>query len=111
MRPPWKLPRACMAASLMIRMGLPRDFSKLKRVHPGPRCLGSLMMRPLRTGAGNPIETASKLQSCTSGFIWATISRGVRSGPDLNFCFSQREIINFTFEPPTSMARIFSFTP
>src|SRR5258707_8554815 len=32
------------------------------------------------------------------------------SGPDLNFRRCAREIITFTFDPPTSMTRIFFFT-
>ena len=64
-------------------------------------------MRPSRTGDGNPIEIASNFQSETNGLIWAIISRGVNFGPDLNFRFSRRETISFTFEPPMSMTRIF----
>src|SRR5437899_947110 len=55
MRSPRKLPRACMAASLMMRIGLPSDFSRSPRVHPEPRCFGSLMRYlaelPLRLSA------------------------------------------------------------
>src|SRR5207244_7333133 len=80
MRPPRKLPNACIAASLMMRIGLPNAFSRLKRVHPGPKFLGSLMMRPFRTGAGNHIETAADFQSFSSGFILLSISRGARIG-------------------------------
>src|SRR6476659_9006791 len=94
----------------MIRTGLPNDFSKLNRVHPAPRCFGSVMIQPLRTGAGNPIEIASNVQSFTSDLSWATSSRGVISGPDVNFRRCAREIITFTFDPPTSMTRIFFFT-
>src|SRR5438034_2965981 len=93
-----------------MRIGLPNDFSKLNRVQPGPRCFGSLMIQPLRTGAGNPIEIASNVQSCNSELSWVTSSRGVISGPDLNFRRCAREIISFTFDPPTSMTRIFFFT-
>jgi hypothetical protein len=64
---------------------------------------------PLRTGEGNPSEIASNFQSATSGLIWSTIARGVNFRPDLNFLLSAREIISFTFEPPTSITRIFFF--
>src|SRR5712675_3231105 len=93
-----------------MRTGLPNDFSKLNRVQPSPRCFGSFMIQPLRTGAGNPIEIASNVQSCNSELSWVTSSRGVISGPDLNFRRWAREIITFTFDPPTSMTRIFFFT-
>jgi hypothetical protein len=63
----------------------------------------------LRTGEGNPSETASNSQSATSGLIWFTIARGVNFRPDLNFLLSAREIISFTFEPPTSITRILFF--
>src|SRR5215216_5548868 len=106
MRRPRKLPSACMAASLMMRTGLPNDFSKLKRVQPEPRCFGSQTIQPFRTGDGNPIEIVWKVQSCTSDLIRATISRGVISGPDLNFRRCAGEIIAFTLEPPMSMTRI-----
>src|SRR6266545_3008652 len=98
-----------MAASLMMRTGLPSAFSKLNLTQPWPRCFGSLTILPLRTGAGNPSEIASNFQSATSGLIWSTIARGVNFRPDLNFLFSVREIISFTFEPPTSMTRILFF--
>ena len=66
-------------------------------------------MRPSRTGAGNPIEMALNFQSLTNGFISATIARGVKFGPDLNFRLLRREIINLTLEPPMSITRIFFF--
>src|SRR5262245_43226636 len=94
----------------MMRTGLPNDFSKLNRAQPGPRCFGSVMIQPFRTGAGNPIEIASNVQSCNSDLSWVTSARGVISGPDLNFRRSSRDIIAFTFEPPTSMTRIRLFT-
>ena len=52
---------------------------------------------------------APNFHSATNGLIWATIARGVNFRPDLNFLLSEREIISFTFEPPTSMTRIFLF--
>src|SRR5690349_9040434 len=93
-----------------MRTGLPNDFSKLKRVQPGPRCFGSVMIQPLQMGAGNPMETASNLQSRNRGLSSLTISRGVIAGPDLNFRRWAREIITFTFEPPISITTIFFFT-
>src|SRR5262249_46958677 len=93
-----------------MRTGLPNDFSKLNRAHPGPRCFGSHMIQPLRTGAGNPIEIASNVQSCNSDLSSVTSSRGVISGPDLNFRRCAREIITFTLDPPISMTRILFFT-
>src|ERR1051325_8278763 len=93
-----------------MRTGLPNDFSKLNRDQPAPRCFGSLTIQPLRTGAGNPIEIASKVQPRTNDLSSVTRSRGVMSGPDLNFRRCEREIITFTFDPPTSMTRIFFFT-
>ena len=98
-----------MAASLIRRTGLPSAFSKLNPTQPWPRCFGSLTMRPLDTSDGNPIEMQSNFQSAISGLIWDTISRGVMRGPDLNFRFFAREIINFTCVPPTSISKIFFF--
>src|SRR5438067_12542488 len=68
------------------------------------------MIRPLPAGAGNPIGIASNVQSCNNDLGLFTRSRGVISGPDLNFRRCAREIISFTFDPPTSMMRIFFFT-
>ena len=98
-----------MAASLMMRTGLPSAFLKLNPTQPRPRCFGSLTILPFRTGEGNPIEIASNSQSATRGLISFTIARGVNFRPDLNFLLSPREIISFTFEPPTSITRIFFF--
>src|SRR5215475_8500971 len=98
-----------MAASLMMRTGLPSALSKLNPTQSWPRCFGSLTILPLRTGEGNPSETTSNFQSATSGLIAVTIARGVNFRPDLNFLLSVREIISFTFEPPTSMTRILFF--
>src|SRR4030095_3066579 len=98
-----------MAASLMMRTGLPSAFSKLNPTHPRPRCFGSLTILRLRTGEGNPSEIASNSQSATSGLIWLIIAPGVNFRPDLNFLLSAREIISFTFEPPTSITRILFF--
>ena len=98
-----------MAASFIMRTGLPNAFLKSNPTQPLPRCLGSLRILPSRTGEGNPIEMASNSQSETKGLIWATIARGVNLAPDLNFLLSAREIISFTFEPPTSMTRTFFF--
>src|SRR5438094_8767626 len=98
-----------MAASLIMRTGLRSALSKLNPTQPRPRCFGSLTILPLRTGEGNPSEMASNCQSATSGLIWFTIARGVSFRPDLNFLLSVREIISFTFEPPTSITRILFF--
>ena len=98
-----------MAASLMMRTGLRSAFLKSNPTQPLPRCFGSLAILPSRTGEGNPSDTASNFQSATSGLIWFTISRGVSFPPDLTFLLSEREIISFTFEPPTSMTRILFF--
>jgi hypothetical protein len=85
---------------------LRKAFSKSKLTHPLPKFFGSLRIRPSRTGAGNPMEMASNSQSLTNGLICGTSSRGVKVRPDLNFRFSAREIISFTFEPPMSMTNI-----
>src|ERR1044072_4229467 len=98
-----------MAASLMMGIGLPSAFSNLNPTQPLPKCFGSLTILPLRTGGGNPCEIGPNFQSATSGLIWSPIGRGVNFRPDLNFLRSPREIISFTFEPPTSMTRIFFF--
>jgi len=98
-----------MAASLMMRTGLPSAFSKLNPTQPLPRRFGSVTILLSRTGEGNPIEMALNFQSATSGLIWSTIARGVNFRPDLNFLLSVREIISFTFEPPMSMTRTFFF--
>ena len=93
----------------MMRTGLPSAFLKLYPTQPRPRCFGSLTILPSRTGEGNPSEIALNFQSATSGLISFTIARGVNFRPDLNFLLSPREIISFTFEPPTSMTRILFF--
>src|SRR6266498_4036444 len=98
-----------MAASLMMRTGLPSAFSKLNLTQPWPRCFGSLTILPLRTGEGNPSEMASNSQSATRGLIRSTIARGVNFRPDLNFLLSGRKIISFTFEKTTSMMRFLYF--
>src|SRR5262249_52791289 len=84
-------------------------FWKSNPTQPRPRCFGSLMILPLCTGEGNPSEMLSNSQSVTSSLISSTIARGVSFPPDLNFLLSAREIISFTFEPPTSMTRILFF--
>ena len=77
----------------MMRTGLPSAFLKSNLTQPLPRCFGSLTILPLRTGEGNPSETASNSQSATSGLIWFTIAPGVNFPPDLNFLLAAREII------------------
>ena len=54
-------------------------------------------------------KSASNFQSATNGLIWFTIAPGVNFRPDLNFLLAAREIISFTFEPPTSITRILFF--
>src|SRR5262249_35672908 len=94
-----------MAASLMMRTGLRNAFLKSNPTQPLPRCFGSITILPSRTGEGNPSETASNSQSATSGLISFASARGVSFCPDLIFLLSAREIISFTFDPPTSTTR------
>ena len=56
-----------------------------------------------------PSSFVALAANATNGLIWATIARGVNFRPDLNFRLWAREIISFTFDPPTSMTRIFFF--
>src|SRR6059058_642592 len=85
-----------MAASLMTRTGLPKAFSRLKRVQPLPRFFGSVRMRPFLTGAGKPTETTSYFQSSSlpRSIPWSW--RGVRPGPEVNLRRSSRENMALT---------------
>src|SRR5438045_1712055 len=96
-----------MAASLIRRTGLLNAFSKLNRVQPLPRFLGSDKRRPFLIGAGKPTETASNFQSERFSRTLSRRWRGVRSGPDSILRRSARESIIFTLVPPMSTTRIF----
>ena len=91
----------------MTRVGLPNDFWKFQPIQPLARFFGSFIIRPFFTGAGKPIETASKSQSAATSLILATNSFGLNFGPESNFRFSSGEIIIFTWVPPISTTRIF----
>src|SRR2546430_10108031 len=66
-------------------------------------------MRPLRTGAGTPIEIAVKSQSPTASLNLATNSFGFIRAPEANLRWSRSDISNFTFVPPISTTRTFFF--
>src|ERR1700730_6757792 len=98
-----------MAASLIRCTGLPNAFAQLNPTHPLPRCFGSRIMRLSRTGAGNPIDTASNFQSPTVCLNRLTNSRGLRFGPESNCRELLSDRSSFTWVPPMSATRIFFF--
>src|SRR5438046_6189149 len=62
-----------MAASLITRTGFASALAKLKPAQPLAKCFGSFVMRPLRTGAGKPIETTSNFPPRTVSLSSAII--------------------------------------
>src|SRR6266404_9784758 len=96
-----------MAASLIRRTGFLNAFSKLNRVQPLPRFLGSHKSRPFLMAAGKPTETTSNFQSERFSRTTSRRQRGVRSGPDSILRRTARESIIFILVPPMSTTRIF----
>src|ERR1041385_678175 len=100
-----------MAASLITCTGLPSAWRKSNPTQPLPRCFGSLTICPPRTGAGKPIEIASKLQSAALRLICATNCFGRMVEPESNMRRSRGDIRSFTWVPPMSTTRTFFFIP
>src|SRR5262245_4143006 len=98
-----------MAASLTMRTGIPRARAKLKCTQSLPRCFGFRRIRPLRTGAGKPIETTSNFQPFTVSLNFARNCLGVIRGPDANSRSTRSDIRSFTKVPPISTTRILLF--
>src|ERR1043166_1154860 len=98
-----------MAASLTIRTGIPKDRAKLKRIQPLPRCFGFRRIRPLRIGAGNPIDATSNFQPLTVSLNLATNCFGVILGPEANSRSTRSDISSLTKLPPISTTRILLF--
>src|SRR5690348_13142516 len=95
-----------MAASFMSFVGRPSAASKSKSTQPVPRLKGSRATRPPKTGAGTPTEITLNFQSRVRSSTPATISSGVRLGPEGKRRRSLSPFTSiFTREPPTSTAR------
>src|SRR5438105_3304416 len=96
-----------MAASFMIRTGLPNAAAKLNPTHPDPRFGGSDWGPASPTRPGIPSDTASKAQSAVISSTAATMSCGVMPGPVGWRRGSDRpDASTLTRDPPTSIARI-----
>ena len=98
-----------MAASLIKRTGAPRALLKLNPIHPLPKCFGSFMMRPFRTGAGKPIEATSNFQPRTFSLSFAINCCGLMPRPDPNSHSLRRDMSSLMYVPPTSTTRTFFF--
>src|SRR5436309_9320392 len=98
-----------MAASLIRRTGIPSAFEKLKPIQPLPKCFGSLVIRPLRSGAGKPIDARSNFQPRTVSLNLARNCFGPIRAPEGNWRSLRGDISNFTCVPPTSTTRTFLF--
>src|SRR5439155_13761582 len=98
-----------MAASLITRTGNPSALEKLKPIQPLPKCFGFLVIRPLRTGTGKPMDALSNFQPRTFSLNLATNCFGPIRGPEGNSRSSRGDISNFTCVPPISTTRIFLF--
>src|SRR6266850_2221578 len=72
-RPPLKLPSACIAASLSIFTGHPKALLKSNLIHPPPRLCGSRSGCPLMIGPGYPRDTRSNFQCFTHSLTTRTI--------------------------------------
>src|SRR6266850_1960648 len=105
-RPPLKLPSACIAASLSIFTGQPKALLKSNLIHPPPRLCGSRSGCPLMMGPGYPRDTRSNFQSFTHSLTTRTILPAVIVGPDgiLRGSFCPVASI-LMFVPPTSTTR------
>src|ERR1041385_5704073 len=98
-----------MAASFTTRTGIPRARAKLKWIQLLPRCLGFRRIRPLRTGAGKPIDATSNFQPRTVSSNFDTNSFGVICGPEANSRSTRSDISSLTKLPPISTTRILLF--
>src|SRR5215472_5207434 len=98
-----------MAASLTMRTGIPSARAKLKWTQSLPRCFGFRRIRPLRTGAGKPIEATSNFQPLTVSFNLARNCFGLIRGPDANWRSTRSDMSSFTKLPPISTTRILLF--
>ena len=98
-----------MAASLTRRTGTRRAFAKSKPIQPLPRCFGFPRIRPLRTGAGKPIEAASKSQPRAACLNLPTNSFGAICGPEANSRSTRPDMSSLTQVPPISTTRILFF--
>src|ERR1043166_6648239 len=95
-----------MAASLTMRTGIPKARAKLKCIQVLPRCFGFRRIRPLRTGAGKPIDATSNFQPLTVSLNLARNCFGVIRGPDANWRSRRSDMSSFTKVPPISTTRI-----
>src|SRR4029453_2098438 len=98
-----------MAASLIRRIGTSSALAKLKPTHPLPKCFGSPVMRPLRTGAGKPMDATSNLHPRVASLSFAINCFGLMRAPDANSRRLRRDISSFTCVPPTSTTRTLFF--
>src|SRR5215831_2666967 len=98
-----------MAASFTTLTGIPSARAKLKWIQLLPRCLGFRRIRPLRTGAGKPIDTTSNSQPRTPSLNFETNSFGVMRGPEANSRSTRSDISSLTKLPPISTTRILLF--
>src|SRR5207249_686508 len=89
-----------MAASLITRTGNPSALEKLKPIQPLPKCFGFLVIRPLRTGTGKPMDALSNFQPRTFSLNLATNCFGPIRCPEGNSRSSRGDISNFTCVPP-----------
>src|SRR5437667_2919925 len=98
-----------MAASLTMRTGIRSARAKLKWTQSLPRCFGFRRIRPLRTGAGKPIDATSNFQPLTVSLNLARNCFGVIRGPDANSRSTRSDMSSFTKLPPISTTRILLF--
>src|SRR6266446_2325807 len=98
-----------MAASLTMRTGIRSARAKLKWTQSLPRCFGCRRIRPLRTGAGKPIDATSKFQPLTVSLNLARNCFGVIRRPDANSRSTRSDMSSFTKLPPISTTRILLF--
>src|SRR5438045_6635485 len=98
-----------MAASLTMRTGIPNARAKLKCTQSLPRCFGFRRIRPLRTGAGKPIDATSNFQPLAVSLSFARNCFGVTRRPDGNSRSTRSDISSLTKVPPISTTRILLF--
>jgi hypothetical protein len=98
-----------MAASLTMRTGIRSARAKLKWTQSLPKCLGFRKIRPLRTGAGKPIDKTSNFQPVAVSLNLARNCFGVIRGPDENSRSTRSDMSSFTKLPPISTTRILLF--
>src|SRR5437773_5404631 len=95
-----------MAASLTMRTGIPSARAKLKWTQSLPKCFGFRRIRPLRTGAGKPIDATSNFQPRTVSLNLETNCFGVIRGPEANSRSTRFDMSSLTKLPPISTTRI-----